>query len=75
MREERESMLFVQIYCDLGIALASKLVAFCDELVSNFVVTIKLAIHDGMHIAFSIVERLLSFGSQVDNGKTVVAEC
>jgi hypothetical protein len=75
MREERKTMFFVQIYCNLGIALASELVTFGDELFSNLVMAIKLAIHDGVHVTFSVVEWLFTFGGEVDNGKSVVAEC
>ena len=67
-------MLLVQVYRNLRVTPASESVAFGAQLLSDRVVSIELTVHDGMYVTFGIMERLLSFRAQVDNGETVVAK-
>lgn len=74
MRQKREAVFFVQKYCNLGVTLALEFVTLFNKVLSNGVITIKLAVDHGVDVAFRIVEWLLSFRIQVDNGQTIVAE-
>jgi hypothetical protein len=74
MRKKRKTVFFVQIYRNLGVAFAAKLVALGTELVSDLSVAVEFAINDSMYIAFCIMERLFSFRIQVDDRKTIVSK-
>jgi hypothetical protein len=67
-------MLSVQVNRDLGIALAAEIVAFGDELFSDLVVTVKLAIDHSVYIAICVMEWLLRFRVQINNGETIVTK-
>lgn len=56
-------MLFVQIYGDLRIALASELVAFGAQLFSDLIMPIQLPVDDCMYMTFGVVKGLLGFRS------------
>jgi hypothetical protein len=74
MREEGQAVLLVQVNGDFGIALAAEIVAFPNKLFSDLVVPVELAVDHSVYIAICIMERLLSFGVQVNDSKTIVAE-
>jgi hypothetical protein len=67
-------MLSVQVNRDLGIALAAEIVAFGDELFSDLVVAVKLAIDHSVYIAICVMEWLLRFRVQINNGETIVTK-
>jgi hypothetical protein len=74
MREKREAILFVQVYGDLRVALATKLVAFGDQLLPDLIVPVELAIDHRMNIAFRVMKWLFGFWVQVDNSKAVMSK-
>jgi hypothetical protein len=67
-------VLLVQVNRDLGIALAAERVPFSNELFSDLVIAVELAVDYSMYIAIGIVEWLLCFRVQINDSKTIVAK-
>lgn len=67
-------MLLVEINRNLGVAFALELVTLGLQILANRVMAVEFSVDDHVYLALRIVERLLSFGGEIDNSETVVAE-
>lgn len=73
MRQERETVVFVKRNDDLAITVAFEAVLL-GQLFAVLFITIKLTINDGVNVAFVIMERLIAFGTKVNDRESHMAK-